>query len=289
MTKVFACISHKGGTGRTVTTVNVAYQLARQGNTVCVIDLDLASPTLGSAVGLERIAGGADTGVHDILVGDFRPESVNLLEWDVWKSPHINDTFRLGTSGDFRIIPGVRDGGDQSMEGEFAASRLGTMLAVLITRYDYIFCDLRSGISLVCEAFLDYPVASYLDGWLLFFRWTNQHLVGVQDLGATLRHAIGSGQHSGIPLYLIRTAVIDPGQVDGRLGTWVARRHDELQQKLRDLKISMGHSVRELGTVSLDPVLQWSERILTERDSAETGESRTIDDFRIIAEEIASL
>ena len=289
MTKVFACISHKGGTGRTVTTVNVAYQLARQGNTVCVIDLDLASPTLGSAVGLERIAGGADVGVHDVLIGSFRPENVEELEWNVWKSPHISDTFRLGTSGDFRIIPGVRDGGDQSMEGEHAASRLGKMLAILKTRYDYIFCDLRSGVSLVCEAFLDYPISGYLDAWLLFFRWTNQHLVGVKDLGVALREVLDSGEHSTVPLFLIRTAAIDPSTVDGRLGTWIARRHGELQQELRTVKIAMGHSVRELGTVSLNPVLQWSERILTERDLDATGDSQTIADFRVIADEIASL
>ncbi|WP_409240914.1 ParA family protein, partial [Escherichia coli] len=38
--KVIAIVNHKGGCGKTTTTVNLAAEFARQGNRVLVVDLD---------------------------------------------------------------------------------------------------------------------------------------------------------------------------------------------------------------------------------------------------------
>jgi MinD-like ATPase involved in chromosome partitioning or flagellar assembly len=65
--KVFACISHKGGTGRTTTAANVAYRLALRNRSVCCVDLDLDSPTFGAVAGLRGMEQGAEIGIHDFL------------------------------------------------------------------------------------------------------------------------------------------------------------------------------------------------------------------------------
>ena len=44
---VFAT-SDKGGTGRSVTSCNIAYRLSLQGNDVVYLDFDFGSPTAGA-------------------------------------------------------------------------------------------------------------------------------------------------------------------------------------------------------------------------------------------------
>ena len=46
--------SDKGGTGRSVTSCNIAYRRALQGNDVCYLDFDFGSPTAGAIFNIER-------------------------------------------------------------------------------------------------------------------------------------------------------------------------------------------------------------------------------------------
>lgn len=290
MSTLLACISHKGGTGRTVTTANIAYYLAVLGKNVCIVDLDLASPTLGSVVGLADIGAGAPAGegIHDILIGDRPPEDVAEIERDVWESNDIASSKAWGY-GDYFIIPGRAGGGDQALTlaetfRDDHRNRLVGSLDHLSRRFDFVFCDLRSGIGNVAEAFLTRPVVGRLDAWLLFHRWTRQHLVGAIDLAQRLSDSTARPSEETekpIRFLRIRTASIDKQSVKKEARQWVSRQNDRLRQESNRLDGVTDPPLEEIGSVPLDPLLQWTECILTsERDGAGRD---TIDAFGRIA------
>jgi len=67
--------SFKGGVGRTTTLIACAWQLARAGHRVIVIDLDLEAPGVGLALGAK-----AQRGVVDFLVDELATQNANLDE-----------------------------------------------------------------------------------------------------------------------------------------------------------------------------------------------------------------
>jgi len=46
MSKIVAVHSYKGGTGKTLLSVNIATTFAKQGKNVCLFDLDFRAPSL---------------------------------------------------------------------------------------------------------------------------------------------------------------------------------------------------------------------------------------------------
>jgi MinD-like ATPase involved in chromosome partitioning or flagellar assembly len=65
--------SFKGGVGRTTALVSCAWQLAREGKRVAVLDLDLEAPGLGALLG-----SGADRGVLDAIVDHVASNSIDI-------------------------------------------------------------------------------------------------------------------------------------------------------------------------------------------------------------------
>jgi septum site-determining protein MinD len=63
--KIIAVHSYKGGTGKTLLTVNLAATFARRGKKVCVLDLDFRAPSLKSIFNLD----GAEYWLNDYLNG----------------------------------------------------------------------------------------------------------------------------------------------------------------------------------------------------------------------------
>ena len=290
MASVYACISHKGGTGRTVTTANVAYHLATLGKNVCILDLDLASPTLGAVVGLLDIGPGASEGkgIHDVLFRNLPPEAIREIERDVWESSDIRLT-RTFRCGEFHLIPGTRSGGDAAMSDAVSRDRprerLARVLDELTGRYDFVFCDLRSGIGAVADAFVSRPVVERLDAWLLFHRWTRQHLVGVIDLAENLSNTSELPK----PFMRIRTAAVDRNTVPAESKAWIDRRHDELVAEANRLNAVTDPPIEDLGYVPSDLLLQWSECILTTELATTKGTVDTINAFGHIARRLVDL
>ena len=90
--------SVEGGVGRTTTAVVLAWHLARIGERVLVVDLDLESPGLSSA--MCDVRGRPDFGVTDWFVEDLVGQSDRVLE-DMITSP----AWALDLEGDVHVAP----------------------------------------------------------------------------------------------------------------------------------------------------------------------------------------
>ena len=94
----FALYSVKGGVGRTTTAAVLAWHLARNGERVLVVDLDLESPGLSSAMLDAR--GMPGFGVTDWFVEDLVGQSDRVLE-EMTTSP----AWALDLEGDVHVAP----------------------------------------------------------------------------------------------------------------------------------------------------------------------------------------
>lgn len=78
---VFAA-SDKGGTGRSVTSANLAYQRALTGDHVAYVDFDFGSPTAAAVFDVPgAMRGIAERGLHSYLEGEV-PEPARI---DIWR------------------------------------------------------------------------------------------------------------------------------------------------------------------------------------------------------------
>lgn len=162
------CYSYKGGTGRTVSTANIASMLAKDGYRVGIIDLDLEAPGLDVVfgVGLPRFT------VLDLLT----PGTTATVEL---ATVNVKEQLGWEIGGELYVLPAARD--LIKLRNVSTGTELVEILAGLqrdfTQRYelDYGFIDCRSGIS-------DYGVLGLLNTQfvLLFFCWGRQHLIGTE-------------------------------------------------------------------------------------------------------------
>jgi hypothetical protein len=269
--QTFVGLSHKGGTGRSVTIANVAHRCAMKGKNVCIIDLDLASPTMGLILGLQGYEIGFNVYSHkrdgfpghvgDLLLDDGMAARARHAIVDAWSG--VGLTHESGY-GRFSLIPGYKSLSDDSITQTNIEERLPTILDAL-HEYDIVFLDARSGISVITKAIAAIENKelsrgrTLISAWLIHFRWTEQHLYTVNDL-------LGNAKEGLIPevtanrLRLIRTAFINHLDIKGPEHAWFSKRHDELDKRLHSF---CPPEVKLIGTVPLDPMLQWRECIIT--------------------------
>ncbi len=295
MGKILAALSHKGGTGRSVTSANVAYHLAKTGLDVCIVDLDLASPTLGAILGLDDIAAGVEKpgepgsprSIADLI---HKPNDVtyvvNALR-DAWSGSNFDDINPPPDWGRFQLLPGSKQSGDAT------AGKLEVMMPDLISalrdRFDIVYLDLRSGASELVEVFRaasKNTETHAVDTWLVHFRWTKQHLIGLGDIIEMLAGISPERQ------YLIRTAFVDPETVQPQSRqAFVGGQHDMLDNQIRDLNIGEGRALDSLlETIPMEPLLQWRESIILNRN-VETGlaNAETYQAFSNLSDKIIEL
>jgi hypothetical protein len=133
--------------------------------------------------------------------------------------------------------------------------------------------------------------------WLVFHRWTRQHIIaaaslvhgdrGILEVGVDRGH---DRQALADSVRFVRTAVVDPNspELAGLRPSQVAWLRD-CNQDLHEL--ASRHRVGRtaiLGTVPLGPVLEWREQLISDNDvwTRQIANQQTVDAFETIAKRL---
>lgn len=280
---VFAT-SDKGGTGRSVTSANVLYRSALQGNDVCYVDFDFGAPTAGAVFDLVAAERGTTSGgLHSYLQGAVaEPELLEI--WAESDRPSLRE--RPPRAGRMCLVPGDRSGGEFVATPE-TVERCYRLFLRLDEEFDLTVVDLSAGRSHALEMTLAaaaMPALGYVRSrWLVFHRWTRQHVIAAAGLVYGDRGLLDTGRAVGHDettlaqsLRFVHTAVVAPdsAELSGLNAEQIAWLRT-CDRQLRDLsgRLRVGRSLL-LGAVPLDPVLQWREQLITDNDVLLRGIAR---------------
>ncbi|MET8136944.1 MULTISPECIES: SCO2523 family variant P-loop protein [unclassified Streptomyces] len=269
--------SDKGGTGRSVTSANLAYRHALDGADVCFLDFDFGSPTASAVFDLPttdlEVQG---TGLHSYLQGTTgEPHRVDV--WARTEHPDLRD--RPSGSGRLVLFPGDRSGGE-FVTGEDQLHRCVDLVLSLNREFDMIVVDLSAGRSYAMDLVLAATAPrggldKLKQRWLVFHRWTHQHVRAAAELTFGRQGIVQAGAARGHrpdtlsgSIRFVRAAVPDLesplwAQVTPAQYAWMRQCDRALEELAADRGI--GES-RVLASIPLEPVLQWQERLITDAD-----------------------
>jgi hypothetical protein len=269
--------SDKGGTGRSVTGSNVLYRRALQGSDVCYVDFDFGSPTAGAVFGISALTRGTTTGkgTHSYLRGQVPAEEL----WDVWHHSDRPDLRqRPPGTGRLVLVPGDVNGGEFASDDAMVGRCIDLFLR-LRSEFEVVLVDLSAGRSyaadMVIAATLSPELAKVPARWLVFHRWTRQHILAAHGLVHGERGLLDIGEDHGRDrdrfiddIRFVRTAIVDANAPDlsglrQEQLAWLREANRGLQQLAAERGV--GRSTM-LGAVPLDPVLQWREQLITDSD-----------------------
>jgi hypothetical protein len=291
--------SDKGGTGRSVTGSNVIYRRALQGSDACFVDFDFGSPTAGAIFGISALTRGTTTGngTHSYLLG--RSPTVELC--DVWQnSDRLDLRQRPPGTGRLVLVPGDANGGEFVSDAA-VVGRCIDLLLRLHSEFEVVLVDLSAGRSyaagIVIAATSSPALINATTRWLVFHRWTRQHILAAHGLVYGERGLLDISEAHGRDrdqfiddIRFVRTAIVDANAPDlaglrpPQLA-WLREANRGLQRLAAELQV--GRSAM-LGAVPLDPVLQWREQLITDSDvwARHVANQATIDAFDSIAKKI---
>jgi hypothetical protein len=292
---IYFATSDKGGTGRSVTSTNLMYRRALQGSDVSYLDFDFGSPTAGAIFDVRDVQTGTTRGgLHSYLRGDIsEPHRV-----DVWgESDRLSRYNRPDGAGALVLMPGDHAG------SEFAATtdninRCIELFLRLEEEFDISLVDLSAGRSyatnIVLAATASPQLAHVTARWLVFHRWTHQHIIaahglvfgtlGILEQGRARDH---DTERLCNAIRFVRTAVVNPDsdELAGLRAPQVAWLR-EYNTRLQDLAGTHRVGRRAMiGAVPLDPVLQWREQLISDTDVATRpiANTETVEAFESIA------
>ena len=296
---IVVATSDKGGTGRSVTGSNVVYRRALQGGDVCYVDFDFGSPTAGAIFGVSALSRGTTTGkgTHSYLLG----RSSDVERCDIWQnSDRTSLRQRPPGTGQLVLVPGDSGGGEFSSDDDVVGRCIDLFLR-LHSEFEVVLVDLSAGRSYAAEIVIaatsSRALAKVTTRWLVFHRWTRQHILAANGLvygekgllDTAESHGLGGGKFIE-DIRFVRTAIVDPNAPDlaglrpPQLA-WLREANRGLQKLAAELNV--GRSAM-LGAVPLDPVLQWREQLITDSDvwARHVANQATIEAFDSIAKKI---
>jgi hypothetical protein len=293
MVLVFAT-SDKGGTGRSVTSCNLAYRKACEGSDVCYVDFDFGSPTAGAIFEI----GGIETGVQrDGTHSYLQRRSAEPVRHNVWTASDRTALDRPDGAGQLVLLPGDRGGGEFA-KTDGVVQRCTELFLRLDEEFDVCLVDLSAGRSYAIEAALEATgrpeMRAVRTRWVVYHRWTKQHIVAASDLvfgeRGLLKTGVTCGHDEGLlrdSIRFVRTAVLDAntsevGEFRPAQAAWLRDCNRDLQELAA--RLSLGRSV-VLGQTPMDPVLQWREQLITDTDVDLThiANTATLDAFKQLA------
>lgn len=291
--------SDKGGTGRSVTSSNVVYRRALQGGNACYVDFDFGSPTAGAIFGITALSRGTTTGrgTHACLHGDCPTAE----PWDVWQhSDRMSLRQRPPGTGRLVLVPGDAGRGEFSFD-DAMVDRCIDLFLKLHGEFELVLVDLSAGRSYAAEiviAATSRPeLANVTCRWLVFHRWTRQHIEAAAGLVYDQRGLLDIGEAHGWDrdqflehIRFVRTAIVDANAPDlaglrpPQLA-WLREANRDLQRRAAELKVGRATM---LGEVPLDPVLQWREQLITDSDvwARHVANQATVEAFEAIAKDM---
>jgi len=297
-TLLFA-VSDKGGTGRSVTACNVAYRLAQLGRDVAYLDFDFGSPTAGAIFEITNVERGIGrAGLHSYLHGDAAaPARVDVRAQT--EAPSLRHA--TPSAGRLVLYPGDQGGAEFSSEAVRYTPKCVDLFLQLKREFEVVVVDLSAGRSvaaqLALQATRDVRLRQDRALWLVFHRWTRQHIIAAHNLvqgpfgllrtGETAGHDLDALRES---IQYVRTAVpaLDKPNSAERAAQaeWLRTCHADLKQLAMTLEL--GHSVT-FGETPMEPMLQWREQIITDADVAnEIANRATVEAFQSLARRIVA-
>ena len=293
---IVVATSDKGGTGRSVTGSNVLYRRALQGSDVCYVDFDFGSPTAGAIFGISALTRGTKPGkgTHSYLQGRSSTEEI----WDVWEySGRTSLRQRPPGTGRLALVPGDAGGGEFSFDDD-TVERCIDLFLRLHSEFEVVLVDLSAGRSYAAEIVIAATSTPQMAGvttrWLVFHRWTRQHVMAAAGLVFGERGLLDIGETHGQErerfiedIRFVRTALVDPNAPDlaglrpAQLA-WLREANRDLQRLASEMDV--GRSAM-LGSVPLDPLLQWREQLITDSDvwARHVANQATVEAFENIA------
>jgi hypothetical protein len=297
---IIIATSDKGGTGRSVTGSNVVYRRALQGSDACYVDFDFGSPTAGAIFGISALSRGTATGkgTHAYLL-DRSPDAEL---WDVWRhSDRASLRQRPPGTGRLVLVPGDAGGGEFSFD-DAVVDRCIDLFLRLHGEFEVVLVDLSAGRSYAAEIVIaatsSQAMKRVTTRWLVFHRWTRQHILAAAGLVFGERGLLDIGEERGRArdqfiddIRFVRTAIVDPNAPDlaglrpPQLA-WLREANRGLQKLAAELDVGRSAMV---GAVPLDPVLQWREQLITDSDvwARHVANQATVEAFDSIAKTMA--
>jgi MinD-like ATPase involved in chromosome partitioning or flagellar assembly len=140
MAKIIAVHSYKGGTGKTLLSVNLAATFAKRGKKVCLFDLDFRAPSLATLLKVEK----SDHWLNDYLNGTCEIDKV-LIDLSL----KVGTTEKLFVGLANPATEAIRDMSGKDRKWEMRA--LGRLLALRDSlladmHFDYLIFDTSPGL-----------------------------------------------------------------------------------------------------------------------------------------------
>jgi hypothetical protein len=294
---VFAT-SDKGGTGRSVTSSNVAYRRAILGGDVCYLDFDFGSPTAGAIFNIPAADHGTRNGGLHAYLQDKRNEPEKLDVWSESDRTALRD--RPASAGRLVLFPGDIGGSEFPADPKMV-QRCVRLFLRLEEEFDQCLVDLSAGRSYATEMVLaataEPELRSMTTRWLVFHRWTRQHIIATHDLvygdGGILDIGVDRGHDREAltnSIRFVRTAVVNPDSAE-LVGlrpaqvAWLREANKNLHELARERRLGR---TAVLGAVPLDPVLQWREQLISDIETyaSEIANRETVDAFEMLAKKL---
>ncbi|WP_194819753.1 SCO2523 family variant P-loop protein [Nocardia sp. XZ_19_385] len=291
---VFAT-SDKGGTGRSVTSCNIGYRLSVQGRSVAYLDFDFGSPTAGALFEIGEVGQGVseNQGVHSYLLGD----ATSIRQVDVRvRTDRAELKKTRGKAGDLILFPGDEGGAELKAVDNDMVDRCVQLLLEVDHEFGVCIVDLSAGRSMAMELALRATARSQLLArtvrWLVFYRWTRQHILAANGLVHGQYGLLTSGKEVGHDkdrlldnLRFVRTAVPDPSSIKSGTGAQAAWLHEQDVQLKRLSSTKIGADV--LGETPVEPMLQWREQVVLDVDvRRQIASPAIVDAFTRLADQL---